>query len=78
MYKKVMNEADDEKYKLCLRRTRRNRTKHLCHVRGNMHKKVRIAAQGIIFSGLQDYQDDKADMILKYMPDEARLSKALS
>ncbi|CAN4114861.1 unnamed protein product [Withania somnifera] len=25
---------------------------------------------------LLDYQDDKADVILKYMPDEARLLKA--
>ncbi|KAL9691499.1 hypothetical protein QQ045_011923 [Rhodiola kirilowii] len=38
-------------------------TKRLCHIRGKMHKK-------------SDYQDDKADVILKYMPDEARLLKA--
>ncbi|KAJ4963369.1 hypothetical protein NE237_023308 [Protea cynaroides] len=30
----------------------------------------------IVLVGLRDYQDDKADVILKYMPDEARLLKA--
>ena len=41
-----------------------------------MHKKVWIAAGDIVLVGLRDYQDDKADVILKYMPDEARLLKA--
>uniref|UniRef100_F6HB40 S1-like domain-containing protein n=1 Tax=Vitis vinifera TaxID=29760 RepID=F6HB40_VITVI len=41
-----------------------------------MHKKVWIAAGDIILVSLHDYQDDKADVILKYMPDEARLLKA--
>jgi len=53
-------------------------TKRLCHIRGKMHKKVWIAAGDIILVGLRDYQDDKADVILKYMPDEARLLKAYS
>ncbi|KAI3681843.1 hypothetical protein L6452_36648 [Arctium lappa] len=47
-------------------------TKRLSHIRGKMHKKVWIAAGDIILVGLRDYQDDKADVILKYMPDEAR------
>ncbi|PON81825.1 Translation initiation factor 1A (eIF-1A) [Trema orientale] len=50
--------------------------KRLCHIRGKMHKKVWIAAGDVILVGLRDYQDDKADVILKYMPDEARLLKA--
>ncbi|KAG6538527.1 hypothetical protein ZIOFF_003651 [Zingiber officinale] len=41
-----------------------------------MHKKVWIAAGDIILAGLLDYQDDKVDIIFKYMPDEARLLKA--
>lgn len=52
--------------------------KRLCHIRGKMHKKVWIAAGDIILVGLHDYQDDKADVILKYMSDEARLLKAYS
>ncbi|KAL6994832.1 hypothetical protein U1Q18_042026 [Sarracenia purpurea var. burkii] len=39
-----------------------------------MHKKVWIAANDIILVGLRDYQD----IILKYIPDEARLLKAYS
>ncbi|CAI5944645.1 unnamed protein product [Closterium sp. NIES-65] len=50
--------------------------KRLSHIRGKMHKKVWIAAGDIILVGLRDYQDDKADVILKYQPDEARLLKA--
>ncbi|KAL5572039.1 hypothetical protein UlMin_021636 [Ulmus minor] len=41
-----------------------------------MHKKVWIAAGDIVLVSLTDYQDDKADVIVKYMPDEARLLKA--
>ncbi|KAG6517454.1 hypothetical protein ZIOFF_020846 [Zingiber officinale] len=41
-----------------------------------MHKKVWIAAEDIILVGLRDYQDDKADIIFKYMLDEVRLLKA--
>lgn len=51
-------------------------TKRLCHIRGKMHKKVWISAGDIVLLGLRDFQDDKADVILKYMPDEARLLKA--
>ncbi|KAG6475303.1 hypothetical protein ZIOFF_064521 [Zingiber officinale] len=41
-----------------------------------MHKKVWISVGDIILVGLRDYQDDKADIIFKYMSDEARLLKA--
>ncbi|KAG6488893.1 hypothetical protein ZIOFF_050148 [Zingiber officinale] len=51
-------------------------SKCLCHIRGKMHKKVWNAAGDIILVGLQDYQDDNADIVFKYMPDEARLLKA--
>ncbi|RYR02597.1 hypothetical protein Ahy_B06g081395 isoform A [Arachis hypogaea] len=50
--------------------------KRLCHIRGKMHKKVWIATGDIILVGLRDFQNDKADVILKYMADEARLLKA--
>lgn len=51
-------------------------TKRLCHIRGKMHKKIWIGVGDIVLIGLRDYQDDKADVILKYMGDEARLLKA--
>lgn len=44
----------------------------LCHIRGKLRKKVWIAQQDIILVGLRDYQDNKADVILKYTSDEAR------
>uniref|UniRef100_A0A182STD3 Eukaryotic translation initiation factor 4C n=1 Tax=Anopheles maculatus TaxID=74869 RepID=A0A182STD3_9DIPT len=61
--------------------------KRLCHIRGKLRKKVSLERmrklvvmvvvvwinQGdIILIGLRDYQDSKADVILKYTPDEAR------
>lgn len=50
--------------------------KRLCHIRGKLRKKVWINASDIILIGLRDYQDNKADVILKYTPDEARNLKA--
>ncbi|XP_008486994.1 eukaryotic translation initiation factor 1A, X-chromosomal-like [Diaphorina citri] len=47
-------------------------TKRLCHIRGKLRKKVWINQGDIILIGLRDYQDAKADVILKYTPDEAR------
>lgn len=47
-------------------------TKRLCHIRGKLRKKVWINTGDIILLGLRDYQDNKADVILKYTPDEAR------
>ncbi|KAB2068832.1 hypothetical protein ES319_A08G056500v1 [Gossypium barbadense] len=82
--KRGKNEADDEKrelvfkedgqeYAQVLRMLGNGRCEAMCMM---MHKKVWIAAGDIILVGLRDYQDDKADVILKYMPDEARLLKA--
>ena len=49
--------------------------KRLCHIRGKMRKKVWVASGDIILVGLRDYQDDKADVIMKYTADEARVLK---
>lgn len=49
----------------------------LCHIRGKMRKKVWINQGDIILLGLREYQDAKADVILKYSADEARRLKAL-
>merc|ERR1719442_187723 len=46
--------------------------KRLCHIRGKLRKKVWINQSDIILIGLRDYQDAKADVILKYTADEAR------
>lgn len=47
-------------------------TKRLCHIRGKLRKKVWINQSDIILIGLRDYQDAKADVIMKYSADEAR------
>merc|ERR1719295_773204 len=46
--------------------------KRLCHIRG----KLRINQSDIVLIGLRDYQDAKADVILKYSADEARNLKS--
>lgn len=48
----------------------------LCHIRGKLRKKVWINQGDIILIGLRDFQDDKADIIMKYNVDEARSLKA--
>lgn len=50
--------------------------KRLCHIRGKLRKKVWINTSDIILIGLRDFQDEKADVILKYTADEARHLKS--
>jgi len=50
--------------------------RRLCHIRGKLRKKVWINQGDIILVGLRDYQDAKADVILKYNADEARNLKS--
>merc|ERR1719357_1645883 len=50
--------------------------KRLCHIRGKLRKKVWITQSDIVLIGLRDYQDAKADVILKYSADEARNLKS--
>lgn len=42
-----------------------------------MRKKVWINSGDIILVSLRDYQDQKADVILKYLNDEARTLKSI-
>ncbi|CAG9326789.1 unnamed protein product [Blepharisma stoltei] len=51
--------------------------KRLCHIRGQMKRRVWIGMDDIVLVGLRDYQDSKADIILKYTPDEVRNLKSL-
>uniref|UniRef100_A0A1B0G435 Eukaryotic translation initiation factor 4C n=1 Tax=Glossina morsitans morsitans TaxID=37546 RepID=A0A1B0G435_GLOMM len=52
----------------------------LCHIRGKLRKKVWINQGDSILVGLRDYQDSKADVVLKCVswPDEARNLKTYS
>ncbi|KAJ9533853.1 hypothetical protein QJQ45_026954, partial [Haematococcus lacustris] len=49
--------------------------KRLCHIRGKMRKKVWVAQGDIVLVGLREYQDEKADVIMKFTADEARVLK---
>ena len=46
-------------------------------IRGKMHKKVWITKDDFVLLGLRDFQDDKADVIHKYQPDEVRHLKTM-
>ena len=48
----------------------------LCHIRGKLRKKVWINQADIVLVGLREFQDAKADVILKYSADEARNLKS--
>eukprot|EP00916_Digyalum_oweni_P014766 GHVL01024172.1.p1 GENE.GHVL01024172.1~~GHVL01024172.1.p1 ORF type:complete len:144 (+),score=29.52 GHVL01024172.1:40-471(+) len=50
--------------------------KRLCHIRGKMRKRVWVGVGDIILVSLRDFQDEKADVIMKYAPDEARNLKS--
>lgn len=51
-------------------------TRRLALIRGKMRKKVWISQGDIILLSLRDFQDNKADVIMKYTPDEARALKS--
>jgi translation initiation factor 1A len=51
--------------------------KRLCHIRGKMRKKVWVNGGDIVLCGLREFQDDKADVILKYTSEEARRLKTM-
>jgi translation initiation factor 1A len=46
------------------------------HIRGAFRKKVWINPGDVVLLGLREFEDKKADIILKYTPDEARLLKS--
>ncbi|KIO34574.1 hypothetical protein M407DRAFT_240445 [Tulasnella calospora MUT 4182] len=50
--------------------------KRIAQIRGKMRKKVWINQGDIVLLSLRDFQDDKADVIVKYTSDEARNLKA--
>ena len=46
--------------------------KRICQIRGKMRKKIWINTGDIILVSLREFQDIKADVLLKYYPEEAR------
>ncbi|GAA5803287.1 eukaryotic translation initiation factor 1A, Y-chromosomal [Pilaira anomala] len=50
--------------------------KRLALIRGKLRKKVWINQGDIVLLSLRDFQDEKADVIQRYNPDEARQLKS--
>jgi len=48
----------------------------LVHVRGNMRLKIWIKRDDIVLIGLRSFQDDRADIIHVYLPEEVRELKS--
>ncbi|CAN1196638.1 Eukaryotic translation initiation factor 1A [Linum perenne] len=80
----LLYKEDEQEYAKVVRMLGNNRVEakcvdgvtRLCHIRGTMQKKVWISTNDIVLVGLRGYEDSKADIIWKYLPDEARLLKA--
>ena len=49
--------------------------RRIAHIRGKMRKKVWINQGDIVLLSLREFQDEQADVIVKYNPDEARALK---
>lgn len=47
----------------------------ICTIRGKMRRREWISCGDVILVSLRDFQDDRADIILKYYPDEVRKLK---
>lgn len=82
--RELIYKEDGQEYAQCLKMLGNGRLeaycfdgqKRLCHIRGKLRKKVWINTGDIILIGLRDFQDSKADVIMKYYPEEARTLKA--
>mmetsp|Transcript_44432 Transcript_44432/g.69473 ORF Transcript_44432/g.69473 Transcript_44432/m.69473 type:complete len:132 (+) Transcript_44432:813-1208(+) len=48
----------------------------LCHIRGKMRKKIWINSGDVVLIALREFQDKKADIILKYNTDETKSLRA--
>lgn len=50
--------------------------KRLAHIRGAFRKRIWISVGDTVLLSLRDFQDNKADVILKYTPEEAKMLKS--
>jgi translation initiation factor 1A len=49
----------------------------LCHIRGTLKKKVWIVKDDLILISLRDFQDEKADVLVKYTEQEVRTLRSM-
>ena len=50
-------------------------TNRVCTIRGKMRRREWVSSGDVVLVSLREFQDDKADIILKYHPDEVRKLK---
>lgn len=50
--------------------------KRIAHIRGKMKKKVYIYVGDLVLIGLRDFEDDKADIIHRYTPEDIKALKS--
>lgn len=55
----------------CLDKENEEKTR-LCNIRGKMRRREWISTGDVVLVSLRDFQDDKADIIMKYLPYEVR------
>jgi translation initiation factor 1A len=48
-------------------------TERICHIRGKFKKRVWMTVGDIVLISLREFQDNKADVIHKYTPEEATM-----
>jgi len=56
----------NDKYRISSLEKRFVMKSRICHVRGNMRKRVWINLNDLVLVSLRDFQDDKADIMYKY------------
>jgi translation initiation factor 1A len=49
----------------------------ICHIRGTLRKKVWIVKDDILLISLRDFQDKKADILVKYCEQEVRQLRSM-
>ena len=49
-----------------------DKIQRLCHIRGNMYKKIWINVDDTVLLSIRQFELDKGDIILKYTPEEVR------
>jgi translation initiation factor 1A len=84
--RELLTKEDDEglEYGLALKMLGNGRVLVRCfdevervgHIRGKMKKKVWIGIGDLVMCSLREFQNEKCDIILKYLPDEIRQLKA--
>lgn len=83
--RELFTKDDEQEYAQVLRMLGQGRVeamcfdgkKRLCNIRGKLRKRVWINVGDIVMISLREFQDEKADVILKYTADEARQLKAM-